>query len=147
MRRESAFRPGVSSAADARGLMQLIPPTAEQIARRLGDAVPAPDALYGPEMNIRFGTWYLSQLQARFGHPALTAAAYNAGPTAVLGWLKESGSLPLDMFVELIPYKETRGYVKQVVTDLHLYQALYGGSGKQVPSLTLPAPKDDGVTF
>ncbi len=147
MRRESAFRPDVYSSANARGLMQIIPPTAEQIARMLGDSPPPPDALYAPEVNIRFGAWYLSRLYERFGHPALTAAAYNAGPKAVVGWVKDAGSLPLDLFVELIPYKETRGYVKQVVTDYHLYQQLYAEAGATTgPVLKLPEPRD-GVSF
>ncbi|MGA9522262.1 MAG: transglycosylase SLT domain-containing protein [Myxococcaceae bacterium] len=146
MRRESAFRPDVYSSANARGLMQIIPPTAEQIARKLGDVPPPPDALYAPEVNIRFGAWYLSKLSERFGHPALTAAAYNAGPNAVVGWMKDAGKLPLDLFVELIPYKETRGYVKQVVTDYHLYQQLYADAGAPGPVLNLPVPKD-GVSF
>ncbi len=146
MRRESAFKPDVYSSANARGLMQIIPPTAEQIARKLGDSPPPPDALYAPEVNIRFGAWYLSKLHERFGHPALAAAAYNAGPNAVVGWVKNEGKLPLDLFVELIPYKETRGYVKQVLSDFHLYQQLYSDTGSRGPVLKLPEPKD-GVSF
>jgi soluble lytic murein transglycosylase len=148
MRRESAFRPEVSSPADARGLMQIIPPTARAIAKELGDAAPPPDALYAPEVNIRYGAWYLGKLQERFEHPALVAAAYNAGPPAVLGWLQGGQQLPLDLFVELIPYKETRGYVKQVMADYHLYQALYEEPAKvrRLP-IVLPAPRADGVSF
>lgn len=146
MRRESAFRPDVTSAADARGLMQIIPPTAAEIARSLKLEAPDPDALFTPELNIRFGTWYLAALQQRFGHPALCAAAYNAGPAAVLGWLEEKGELPLDLWIEEIPYKETRGYVKQVVADYFTYRSLYGSEPLQL-SLTLPSPRAQGVSF
>ncbi|MBX5483195.1 MAG: transglycosylase SLT domain-containing protein [Myxococcaceae bacterium] len=148
MRRESAFRPEVASPADARGLMQLIPPTAKAIARALGDDAPAPDALFAPEVNIRYATWYLAQLKERFGHPALVAAAYNAGPAAVLRWVKADRTLPLDLFVELIPFKETRGYVKQVVADYCLYQQMYAeGDVKPSVAMTLPEPKAEGVDF
>lgn len=148
MRRESAFKPEVASFADARGLMQIIPPTANAIAKELGEDAPPPDALFAPEVNIRYGAWYLAKLTERFGHPALVAASYNAGPPAVSRWVEQDGTLPLDLFVELIPYKETRGYVKQVVADVQLYQALYvpEEQATSVP-MTLPVPKAAGVNF
>jgi soluble lytic murein transglycosylase len=126
MRRESAFQPQVMSNADARGLMQVIPPTANAIAESRGLPAPAPGDLFNPGLNVDFGVYYLSQLSARFGHPALVAAAYNAGPAAVAKWLEARKDLPLDRFIEEIPYKETRGYVKQVLADLYLYGTLYG---------------------
>jgi soluble lytic murein transglycosylase len=150
MRRESAFRPDAASAADARGLMQIIPPTARAIARALGDASPPPDALFAPEMNIRYGAWYLAKLWQRFQHPALVAAAYNAGAPAVAEWLNGGGQVPLDLFVELIPYRETRGYVKQVLADFYLYELLYPDGHSPAAArvaLTLPAPIDGGVNF
>lgn len=146
MRRESAFKPGVTSSADARGLMQIIPPTARAIATRLKLPEPDPDELYGPDTNVRFGTWYLGALLQRFGHPALAAAAYNAGPSNVLRWLTARGHLPLDRFVEEIPFKETRGYVKQVMADYVVYQKLYGGDVKRL-ALALPKPAASGVEF
>lgn len=148
MRRESAFRPEVMSAADARGLMQIIPPTATEIATKMAEPAPAPADLFAPERNIRYGAWYLAQLMKRFAHPALAAAAYNAGPKAAVRWTNERGSLPLDLFVESIPYKETRGYVKQVLADLYLYRRFYEKNGAQARlAMTVPAPSADGVTF
>lgn len=147
MRRESAFRPGAHSAADARGLMQVMPATAAAIAGQMAKPVPAPDELFSPDFNIRLGAWYLARLTRRFQHPALVAAAYNAGPAAVLRWLQRHGSLPLDLFVELIPYRETRGYVKQVVADLNVYRALYGAPPDATAMFELPAPLDSGVDF
>jgi soluble lytic murein transglycosylase len=149
MRRESAFRPEVASAADARGLMQVIPPTARAIARKLAEPEPAPAELFSPSLSIRYGAWYLAQLMKRFAHPALAAAAYNAGPEPTLKWVKDKGGLPLDLFVEEIPFRETRGYVKQVLADLYLYQSFYGDkdSPPQRLSLTVPAPATEGVAF
>lgn len=148
MRRESGFRPEVVSSADARGLMQIIPPTAKQIAAELKLPTPPPDELYAPELNVRFGTWYLAALLERMGHPALCAASYNAGPTAVAKWMSQRGSLPLDEWIEEIPYKETRGYVKQVLADQLVYQRLYGGADVTPRlELVLPAPKTSGVAF
>ncbi|MCA2977359.1 MAG: transglycosylase SLT domain-containing protein [Myxococcaceae bacterium] len=146
MRRESGFRPDVVSSADARGLMQIIPPTARQIAQELRRPTPAPDELYSPELNVRLGIWYLAALLERMGHPALCAASYNAGPSAVSRWTTQRGALPLDEFIEEIPFKETRGYVKQVLADAHLYRALYGGAPAPL-ALTLPTPRSSGVAF
>ncbi|QDE90862.1 lytic transglycosylase [Myxococcus xanthus] len=148
MRRESAFRPEVMSIADARGLMQIIPKTANAIAEKLKEPVPAPADLFSPERNIRYGAWYLSRLMERFGHPVLAAAAYNAGPGSAAKWVQERSSLPLDLFVETIPFKETRGYVKQVVADLFLYHSFYGdGTGALKLPLQVPAPSKEGVSF
>lgn len=145
MRRESAFRPEVASAADARGLMQVIPPTATEVARRLQLEPPRPEELFAPELNLRLASWYLSALEKRFGHPALAAAAYNAGPAPVARWAQEKRELPLDLWVEEIPYKETRGYVKQVVADYYVYRALYAAPELRL-SLAVPAP-GEGVDF
>lgn len=148
MRRESAFRPEVASAADARGLMQIIPPTGTAIAEKLSEPKPNPADLFAPDLNIRYGAWYLSQLMKRFSHPVLAAAAYNAGPKATAKWAQQKGTLPLDLFVEEIPFKETRGYVKQVVADLYLYRTFYGGGSDLKPlALTVPAPSVEGVNF
>lgn len=145
MRRESAFAPEVTSLADARGLMQIIPPTAKSITRTLN--IPAADdaELYSPEWNIRLGTWYLRALQDRLKHPTLVAGAYNGGPNAVARWARERGEEPLDLWVEQIPFKETRGYVKQVTADLFIYRQLYGVEAKRL-SLVVPAP-GQGVDF
>ncbi|HLM47509.1 MAG TPA: lytic transglycosylase domain-containing protein, partial [Myxococcaceae bacterium] len=148
MRRESAFRPEVASAADARGLMQVIPPTARAIAKKLSEPEPAPAELFSPSLSIRYGSWYLSQLMKRFSHPALAAAAYNAGPDAAVKWVKDRRELPLDLFVEEIPFRETRGYVKQVLADLYLYQSFYGkDASPQRLSLKVPPPATEGVSF
>jgi soluble lytic murein transglycosylase len=147
MRRESAFRPEVISTANARGLMQIIPPTARAIAEALRRPAPAPDDLFSPALNLEFGVWYLRSLRDRLKHPALVAAAYNAGPNAVIRWLGQRPGRPLDEWIEEIPYKETRGYVKQVLADALLYRQLYDDEPDGRLELTLPAPSPGGVSF
>jgi soluble lytic murein transglycosylase len=146
MRRESGFRPDVISSADARGLMQVIPPTARQIAAEAKTQVPSPDDLFAPDTNVRLATWYLAALFARLEHPGLVAAAYNGGPSAVVKWVKERGDQPFDQFIEEIPYKETRGYVKQVLADYFIYRSIYGDPSG-VLSLIVPPPKAKGVDY
>lgn len=148
MKSESVFRPELVSAANARGLMMLVPPTANAVAKELGLPPPDPDALYSPALNVRLGTWYLGKLLERFRHPAGAAAAYNAGPPAAERWAKEHGGRPLDLFAELISYRETRAYVKQVLADLHVYRALYEGGGVLPPiPLEVPEVRAEGVRF
>jgi len=148
MRQESAFRPEVTSIADARGLMQLIPPTSDGIAKLRNIPAPHPAELYAPEQSIALGTWLLSALLERFGHPALMAAAYNAGAKPVVEWASTRNDLPLDEFVEAIPWKETRGYVKNVTANYFVYRTLYEKKGEPVRlSLTVPSPKPAGVNF
>ena len=148
MRRESAFQPDRLSAARARGLMQLMARTASAIARELQRDPPEPDELYRPELNLDLSAWYVGQLAKRFVHPALIAAAYNAGPAVTLKWTSELGSMPVDLFVESMPFKETRAYVKQVVADDYLYQAFYGaGSDSRRLAMALPKPASTGIEF
>lgn len=130
MRQESGFRPRIRSAAAAVGLMQLIPPTAEKIAAILEMDPGSAARLADPRVNVTMGSWYLGALLERFGGSyALAAASYNAGPDAVVRWLGEPArrALPLDEFVESIPYRETRHYVKQVVANLETYRLVHGG--------------------
>lgn len=130
MRQESGFRPGVRSPAAAVGLMQILPTTAAQIAARLGLPRERADQLEDPRVNVTLGTWYLAALLERFeGNHALAAASYNAGPGAVVRWLSEPArkDLPLDEFVESIPYRETRHYVKKVLSNHEAYRLIHGG--------------------
>ncbi len=134
MREESSFRPGAVSPANAFGLMQLILPTGRAMAKQAGVAG-AVDAtrLKQPSLNIQLGTRYLGKLARRFeSHPALMAAGYNAGPGGPSKWLRKyraDHKGELDVFVETIPYDETRGYVKRVVTSWLRYRYLWGEGG------------------
>lgn len=125
MRQESAFRVDAISSAGARGLMQIIDPTARRIAVELGRSYD-PEHLDVAHHNIEYGAFYLSKLQAYLRHPALVAAAYNAGPEATTRWFAAGRSLPLEAFVVRIPYDETRSYVQRVLENLVAYQTLLG---------------------
>ncbi|WEN15276.1 transglycosylase SLT domain-containing protein [Rhodanobacter sp. AS-Z3] len=122
LRAESAWMSDARSGADARGLMQLLPGTAALVAKRNGLDWAGGDSLYDPATNIALGTRYLAQMAARFnGSPWLASAAYNAGPNKVDQWLAARGTLPTDLFVASIPYKETREYVARVMAFSVIY--------------------------
>ena len=122
MRAESSFMPRARSAADARGLMQLLPGTGALTAKRLGLPWNGGDSLYEPETNIRLGTAYLRHMLDRFsGLPYLAIAAYNAGPSPVERWRLARPSLEPDFFIEAMPFKETREYVARVLAFSVVY--------------------------
>jgi peptidoglycan lytic transglycosylase len=126
MREESAFDPGVVSHAHAYGLMQLIVPTAQMIGKKLGLAV-SEETLKQPPVNIAIGCRFLGDLRGRFAHnPALAVPAYNAGPGAPKRWLDNSRpDEPFDLFVEAMPYEETRNYTRRVLASYAAYTYLY----------------------
>jgi soluble lytic murein transglycosylase len=127
IKEESQFRPEAISPAGARGLMQVMPATGGWIARINGISGYDQEKLFDADMAINIGTWYVSQLMKRFRNdPLLVAAAYNAGPDAVQGWVAKSGYQgERDLFVEVIPYSETRGYVKKVMRNYAEYKRIY----------------------
>jgi soluble lytic murein transglycosylase len=140
IREESQFQAAALSPAGARGVMQVMPQTGEWIARNVG--VPGFDRsrLFEPDMAINVGTWYISHLMKRFkGDPLFVAAAYNAGPEAVTSWLGRNGSAGMerDVFVESIPFSETRGYVKKVLRNYAEYKRIYGKAAPAALSLPL----------
>lgn len=123
IRQESAFAPDAASSVGARGLMQIMPTTGMQIARELKESWGSKESLFNPEINIKYGSYYYSKLVRRFaGHFALAAAAYNAGPKRVDSWLPEQKPVPADIWIETIPFKETRKYVSAVLTYAIIYQ-------------------------
>jgi soluble lytic murein transglycosylase len=137
IRQESSFDPTTVSPAGARGLMQLMPATATQVARQLGLHVAIPALTAEPRTNIRLGTAYLRQLLDQFGGSVpLAVAAYNAGPGHVQEWLAANGdprTETTDMvdWIELIPFRETRNYVQRVIENLVVYRARRGEDSKQ----------------
>jgi soluble lytic murein transglycosylase len=138
MREESAFIPDVRSPANAHGLMQLLPSTARLVARGTGLASDE-TALHTPRVSIALGAKLLAQLRASFpGDPALAIPAYNAGAGAVRAWLRARPAVDLDVWVEQIPYDETRHYFKRVLSSELAYAMLYApADAKEV--LALPA--------
>jgi soluble lytic murein transglycosylase len=125
VRQESVFDADATSPAGARGLAQLLPTTAAQLARGL-DVPFEPEWLVVPDLNLHLGAAHLARLLARYGWRVDAAiAAYNAGSRPVDRWLQRPGAADPDEFLELIPYRETRGYVRSVLRNLALYAALY----------------------
>lgn len=136
MREESSFVADVRSHANAVGLMQLIPPTAKWVAA--GTSFPSDDAsLKRPEVSIELGTRLLAKLRTTHGHPALAIGAYNGGGGAIERWVAARTSDELDLFVELVPYDETRNYIKRVLSSQGAYAYLYDPSALKEP-LGLP---------
>jgi soluble lytic murein transglycosylase len=125
MREESGFDREAHSAASAIGLMQLITGTARLVAR--GTSLPFDEpSLHHPDVSIALGTRLLGSLRSSFAsNPALAIAAYNSGTGAVRRWLAERGGDDFDVFVERIPFDETRGYIKRVLASEAAYAYLY----------------------
>ena len=116
MRRESLFDPLARSSVGALGLMQLMPSTARRVASSLGMKRPRKADILSVENNILFGTQYLRNVMNRFdNNVALAAAAYNAGPGNVKKWLPREQTMSADLWVETVPFKETRNYVQAVL--------------------------------
>ncbi|TNF33434.1 MAG: hypothetical protein EP329_08295, partial [Deltaproteobacteria bacterium] len=123
---ESAFHPHAISVSDAYGLLQMIPRTGRRVAAELGYGEFRPELLLRPPVNIYFGTYYLASALNKFeGQEPLAAAAYNAGPHRVAAWLLARGEGPMDMFIEEIPFGQTRSYAKSVLKHLARYRAIY----------------------
>lgn len=126
-RQESAFQPSVVSSAGAQGLMQLMPATANLAARRARLPKVAPGDLKSPAKNIPLGSYHLTWLIQRYdGQRPLAIAAYNAGEHRVDRWIKGNEGVPIDIWIESIPFKETRNYVKNVLAFNVVYAHLLG---------------------
>jgi soluble lytic murein transglycosylase len=135
VREESNFNERIVSHAGARGLSQLMPATARSVAGWLGSSV-SDAGMFVPSTNLRIGGRYLHHLMERYGNdPFLSLAGYNAGPGNVGKWLEERGNRPVDEFVESIPFRETRHYVKRVSASWQMYHLLYDG-GEPFPPLS-----------
>ena len=129
-RQESAFVPDIRSSANAVGLMQLLPETAERLARSVGPQGFREELLEVPDVNVHLGTLYLrSLLREHDGDVTRFLAAYNAGPHRVVRWLEFIEADDPLTFTERIPFAETRNYVKLVQRNVAVYRQLYGGAG------------------
>jgi len=124
IRQESLFMQDVRSSANAYGLMQLLPATAKQTAKRNKIGYSGYSHLISPKHNIRLGTAYLAQVNKRLqSNPALASAAYNGGPHRVKTWLPEK-TMPADIWIENIVFNETRNYVQKVMENKVIYSWL-----------------------
>ena len=132
-RSESLFMRDVRSSAGAVGLMQLMPATGRSVARNISLPYSGIATLTDPEANIRLGTTYLGQMAVRFGgNPVLATAAYNAGPHRVDRWLPASGSEDARVWIENIPFNETRSYVKRVLSAQAIFHWRMTGQVRRV---------------
>ena len=125
IRQESNFTARAISPANARGLMQVLPSVGEAIARSLNYPVWYPVLLLDPDANLQLGTAHLATYFKQYGPEQRVLAAYNAGGSRVTRWVNKPGADDPEMFVERIPYVETRDYVRLVQRNRAMYQQLY----------------------
>jgi soluble lytic murein transglycosylase len=141
MRQESLFNPRAVSSANAYGLLQLLLPTAREVARRNGLGQPARADLMRPDVNIPLGANFLRELHDRFDGQWLPAlASYNAGPNAARRWLPEQPLEP-DIWIENIPFNETRGYIQRVLWHTTVYRWRQTGEPQEPTALLQPVRK------
>jgi soluble lytic murein transglycosylase-like protein len=125
MKQESTFNYNAHSWANAYGLMQLLPATAQEMASRKKEKLNNISQLFDPELNIKLGTHYLEYLSLRFdGKKEWILAAYNAGPHRVIRWQQLPGSELIDVFIENVEYSQTRHYVRIVMKNYWAYKLL-----------------------
>jgi soluble lytic murein transglycosylase len=139
IRQESRFMPDARSRVGATGLMQLMPATARWVARQIPVQAYKQDMLVQPETNILMGTYYFRRVLDDLGHPILAAAAYNAGPGRARRWRDER---PLEgaIYVESIPFNETRDYVKNVFANAWFYHHRLDGKPASLRQLLGTVP-------
>lgn len=124
IRQESGFNPRATSSAGARGLMQMMPRVGRAIARSLRLPEWRAELLYQPDLNLQLGVRHLDAFVSRY-EPAYALAAYNAGESRVVRWMRRRGARDPELFVERIPFVETRDYVRIVMRNRAMYRALY----------------------
>ncbi len=142
IKQESAWTKDAVSHADAHGLMQLIPATAKRLSQQLGLKYTDTKQLHQAEHNIKLGIHYQKNLFKRFDHPMLAAAAYNAGERKSDDWSVGFPSSP-DMWLETIPYRETRDYVAKILSNVTIYDWLMNGQPKRISHWMPSMPVDN----
>jgi soluble lytic murein transglycosylase len=123
---ESTFDPVIRSSANAVGLMQVLPSTGRQFARKLKIPRFTAAMLTDPETNVRLGTAIFAESIRKFGGVHFALAAYNAGDHRVAAWQRERPGMPQDVFIDDIPFPETQNYVKRILGTAEDYRRLYG---------------------
>ena len=124
IRQESGFNPRATSSAGARGLMQMMPSVGRAVARSIDVPEWRPDLLYQPDINLQLGIRHLEAFISRYEAP-YALAAYNAGESRLVRWLRRPGARDPELFVERIPFTETRDYVRIVLRNRAMYRSLY----------------------
>ncbi len=140
---ESTFQPGIRSAANAIGLMQMLSPTARHYARSLRIRRFSPTMLTRADTNLRLGVAYFSDLVNRFGGVHFALASYNAGENHVAQWIAERPGISTEEFIDDIPFPETQNYVKRILGSVDDYRILYGDAAAKAQAgfTKKPAPK------
>ena len=148
MRVESTYNPWAISRASARGLMQIMPQTGGLIAARAGWRNYGTPLLFEPEVAVEMAAWYFHELLKKFnGQLPLAIASYNAGPHRVAAWLERKGHLPMDEFIEEMPFVEAREYAKKVLRHLALYRRIYEGDARIAVNQVIDADYRDNINF
>jgi soluble lytic murein transglycosylase len=147
IRQESLFRKDAVSRADARGLMQMLPATATAVAKRWHLPSPNRDSLFEPAVAVPLGAAYLRELLDHYGNQLdLSLAAYNAGPISVARWLP-ARQVDTDVWIENIPYTETRGYLQHVFEHIVAFAAVREAEPPRLSSLLRPVLPADSVAM
>ncbi len=147
MRKESGFNPHDLSYADAQGLLQMIPATTRRVSKELGIPYDA-GRLYEPAYNIQTGSWYIGHLLQKFkGQIPLGAGSFNSGPRPVMRWIDQYGDREIDELVELVPYTQTREYMKKVTENYARYRYLYANEVYTQPLTVDQQYLDDRLTY
>ena len=131
VREESSYNPRALSPAGARGLMQLMPRTGQPMAEIRGLAFGDGDLLDDPRTNLQLGAAFMSGLLKQWNDPRIALAAYNAGPGRARQWWQTRRSNDIEVFVELIPFDETRNYIKRVMLAWEEYRRIYGSGSPE----------------
>jgi soluble lytic murein transglycosylase len=138
MRQESLYRQDAVSRADARGLMQMLPSTATAVARRWHLVSPRKETLFDPPVAVTLGAAYLRELLDRYsGQLSLSLAAYNAGSASVSRWLPAK-SMDADVWIENIPYSETRAYVQHILEHIVAFASVRDAEPPRLDTLLPP---------
>ena len=137
-RQESAFEADARSSANARGVLQMLTSTARLAAKRAGLPAPTANDLYDPAINIPLGASHIAWLLRRYDDVLpLAMAAYNAGEHRVDRWMRERAGLTLDVWIDAIPFRETRNYVHNVLAFNQIYAARFGDETPMLPNLDM----------
>lgn len=147
VRQETAFKNEATSHVGALGLMQLMPATARYVAKKIGLRLKRKQDIFVLDTNIRLGTAYLQQMLDKFdGNYMLATAAYNAGPGRAKRWAAENRCIPSDLWVEMIPFDETRKYVRRVLFYTRIFEERLQRKQLRPLRVTL-VPHHDSCTF
>lgn len=147
IRQESAFDPDARSPAGALGLMQLMPATARQLARHLDIPAPTQAALLDVGTNLRLGMTWLKRMLDRYDNQAVALAAYNAGTHRVDSWLPREQAIPADLWNDIVPFRETRGYIQNVMLFSVIYaQRMDQTEGRLAQRMPVVVPRNARLT-